>query len=295
MRVFLALVATALVLVAVPVTSAQDVPATGIVVTPEAPLAPIAPGSAGSQAFTAEVGCFEMVLGGGSTTLNISVVGPSWAGASAQSIELSPADCPTASGVLNVTGSIDYAISASAPGMAPESVEVTASIGDSLGTATTSVTAGYRGTYTLGTDTEFPVQVTEDTVTFNILLTVDANADTMVMFATDDEVQTMGTIAVPTFLNFRDLSGPTTSEVSVTYTAPTAAWEQDRFQFTTWSHYLNDGAVKSPDQVITWSFDNAGTTTGNGADEGEDSPGAPLVLLSLALVGVAMVLRRRAA
>ncbi len=265
-----------------------------VTITPDEELAAINPEGTATIGFTASLACSELVpgvvTGGGSQSESLTLTYPEGL-TGPETVDLSFSGSPCASnptGSTTTTGSIDVTALASAPGM--EALNIAAASHDTAAGALT-VQVGYRMGHSFIVDVEFPLEVGDEPVTWNGTLTVTANADTMVMTLKEKKSE-YGTVSgIFDFKNFRDIPAEGSTEtIMFTYTPASQGWETDSSEFIMWSHYINDGAMKTPDETINWTFVNT-----QSADEepAKGSPGFGVVALMGLLGAAAVTLRRR--
>ncbi len=262
----------------------------GITVVASEPIDPVDPGTTATQEFSVSVGCATILQAGGSSTVAVNVSAPVWMGATGTDVELDPTGCIPGGSVAG-NGTITYAPTNAAPGFQPAEIAITAMLGDETGETTTTAQAGYRPGYQFTFAPGTTIMVTNASESVTMQITVTANADTMLMFEAVEGA--MGSVAIPTFINVVDQIGQeTTLTQDLTYTPPLDDWTEDTFIFKTWSHYMQDGDLKTPDQQVTLVFVNDLPPGSGGDSEEEESPGVAVPILIGALAAIAIARRR---
>lgn len=222
---------------------------------------------------------------------------PEWLNATDTTVTFDASACITGgspTGSLQESGTIEVTPTAAAPGMSPTTITLEA---DDGATADTDVQVEYVHGYMLMFDAEaFPMEVGGDEETFNATVHLFANARSMAMFQVVEKPEYLSVTGLPDFKTVGDAELAGEMEFMQTYpitvTPPsTGSWEEDSITFKTWSHFLDDGNVKTEDQTITWTFTNAGPAPSD--DESNGSPGGGVVLVTLGLLGAALVALRR--
>jgi hypothetical protein len=269
-------------------------------------------GTAQTLIFSATLSCDEFgdastIEGQGEVTRTVTFTYPTgFSGPASADVVFNGQSCIPPEGdpsgdvvVNNLT--VEITPNAGASGMKP--LDVALASGDATGAIPFKL--AYKPGYALIVDQTFPVEVSKDPETgewipveFTGTISISSNADTMVMMSvTSDEKQQFGNID-GLFVNsphiFRDLTtdqieNGIEKEVAFKYTPTSDDWAQDTLTFTTWSHFLNDGEMKTTDDVVTWTFTNA-------EFDGEESNGAPgfeASLLVVSLIGAAAIIGRR--
>ncbi len=273
----------------VPGTAAQaQLP--GVELVFEEPAGPVPYDGTTELNFTATIGCLGILTSSGSTDLEVTTDGaPAYLGIQNKTVSFDEADCVAGSGVLTITDSLSMTPTSEAPGLSTTEVTIVAAHGDASDSSTIPITVDYKMGYTWATNITFPYEMTGESVTFDLTLTVDTNAVTMVMF--ESVTAPLGILPAPFPYTFNDPMANSTHTVQITYQAPLGDWTNDTAVIKTWSHYLNDGAVKTADEEMTFTFTRAAGAA-SGGDDGKDSPGVALPVM-LALLGAAMVVARR--
>ncbi len=267
-----------------PVAAAQTI-------TPDEDPAVLTPEGITSVGFTASESCLsiatDIITGGTNAAIDYAVTYPAGlTGPDTVTVTYSGADClGDLSGNVDGTSSLDITALPEAPGMASLQVAV--------GDGSLPVQVDYIKGHTFTVDTTFPIEVGAEPVTWNATLVVDSNADTMVMTLTDEKAQFGSIGGLFPFKNF--IAPPpegTTETIQFTYTPTATDWEEDKIVFTMWSHFIDDGDMKTPDDTIEWTFVNVNDH--GSQDEGKkDSPGLGAVALVGLLGAAAVALRRR--
>ncbi len=262
----------------------------GVTLSFETPAGPLPHNASSELPFTATINCVGVLSSGGSTDVVIATDNaPAYLGIQNKTVSFTNTDCLNPSGSVDVSDSLTMTPTADAPGMSTMEVTFTASHAGASDSATIPITLDYKMGYTWSTDISFPYELAEDSVTFNITLMVDTNAVTMVMFETVEAP--LGILTPPFPYTFNDPMAQNTHVVEVTYQAPVGAWTNDTATLKTWSHFLDDGGLKTPDEQMVFTFTRAAGTSANGGDD-KDSPGIALPGL-LALLGAALYVARR--
>lgn len=238
------------------------------------------------------------LTGGGSAEYTVTVTEPpAWLNATDATVTFDATGCVTnPTGSLQESGSIDLATAAGAPGMTPTTI--TLSTDDGGATQDTDVQVEYvKGYMLLFPADEFPLEIGGEAETFNATIHLFANARSMAMFQVVEKPEYLSVSGLPDFKTVGDdeLAGDLEfmQEYPITVTPPSSgSWEEDSITFTTWSHFLDDGDMKTEDETITWTFTNAAPAQANG-DDSNDSPGGGVVLVGLGLLGAAFVALRR--
>lgn len=261
---------------------------------------PITLGAGNSTAlpFTITLDCVEdIILSGaaadfGEYTATITPTGPSWLALAPMEMTIDGSACLTAipSATISAGGSIDLTPNATAPGMSLETLML-----DADGAmASVDVQVEYVPGYEFVVDGTFPMELGHDGESFGGVIHQFGNARSMAMFEIIDAGDCVTVTGLPEFYVADDseLAGDLESEVPVTLTATPKCeeWTESSFTFKTWSHFLDDGAAKTDDMEITWTFTPA---EHEHEEESEDSPGAGVLLGALGLLGAAFVIARR--
>jgi hypothetical protein len=293
---FLAAVLLALAAVAAaPTASAQG---TGLTLVAEDLATPVPFEGSSAIPFTLEVGCLGAVTGQ-TTTVTVAPTGevPSWLTVTPFEGEVAPASCLTGMGTQSITGTIPIAVTADAPGVVDHTLNLVASLGSATSEDAAVFTVAYEWNYSLVPDVTFPLAVTGPSVSFNLTVTQASNARSMVMM---EEVQTSaGVISGLTSMAYENQAGqPATKTFTITYTAPTGAWDNATVNFVAYGHFLLlDSRAGDYDDgtPITWTFSNAGSGPSGGDGGEKESPAPAGVLLALGLVALAALARRKSA
>lgn len=268
-----------------------------VTATPDETLTAIAPDATTTVPFTATMACTDFVdegtiTGMGSSVQSFAVTYPAGlSGPATVDVSIPGEPCLTSpTGSSSAAGNLPVTAEATAPGMTRLDITLTASDDTA---STISVQVGYRMGHSLIIDREFPIEVGAEPVTWNGTLTVTANADTMVMTQTTEKAQ-FGTVGgVFPFKNFLDPMN-TVNEVQImfTYTPSATEWTDDKMAFTLWSHFMDDGAQKTDDDMIEWTFVNTNDHGGE-PDDSKGSPGFGALSLIGLVAAAAFVARRR--
>ncbi len=293
-----------------PMAQAQS-PPTGMTFVLDDPVDYLPYDGAGNLNYTVTVGCLEILQNTGATTVNVASDAPPLGitiGGDT-SVELDETACLTNNGFATATGTLTITPASDAPGRQPAPITVTATYGTLSAQDDTTVEVAYRPGYNPSIEEEMPITVNGDTHVFNLTLTVTSNTATMAMFelldASNGGADTLGSITLPNFINFFEVdpANGTTQVIEITYRAPASSWTNDTVVFKTWSHWMQDGDLKTEDQIITWNFvsgtghehqDHEHDETNKNDDKFLGIPGPGPVLL-LGLLSVALwVARRRA-
>lgn len=296
MRLLMATLCALLLLV--PMAAAQE---HEIEVSPHAPAAPVPAG--GSMELFADVtmDCSFIVLRGGSAQVDYTFEGlPDGVGANASSTDLDGTDCLAGLPASSLTRNVTVTVTASrdAAGLVPFDFTILAS-GESLsGSAEGSgtfqdVMVDYGPGHAIDPgDATF--EVTGGEVSFNLTVSVSANAKTMVMFE-DVERPSGARLDGLKSVTFDVAEGHREEVLPITFKAPSGDWDELAVTFTHVSH-CQEGEECDPlgHEEVTWTFTNAGGAA-PADDEGDskESPGPVAGLLVLALVGLALRARRR--
>lgn len=248
--------------------------------------------------FTITVECLEDVLlgvagdpaGVGSYAVEVTAAGPTWLTAEPVTINVDTSACLTAVPDLAISegGAISVVPLASAPGMSMQTLTLDAN----GATAATDVQVEYVFGYDFIVDQEFPLDIGHDGANFTAIIHQFANARSMAMFEILAPAECVTVAGIPEFYVADDaeLGGDNESMLPVTIrvTPRCEEWTEDSLTFKTWNHFLDDGAMKTPDEEITWTFRAAQDED----SESEDSPGVG-ALAVLGLLGAALVVLRR--
>lgn len=252
-----------------------------------------------SVPFTVTVDCVNDVLLGlagnpaavGSYAVEVTLSGPSWVAAEPVTINVDTSACLTAVPDLAISegGAINVAATPEAPGMTTQPVTL-----DANGAmATTDIQVEYVPGYMFMVDETFPLEVGHHGANFSAVIHQFANARSMAMFEILEPADCVAVSGLPEFYVADDtqLGGSNESMLPVTIrvTPRCEDWEEDTFTFKTWNHFLDDGAVKTSDQEITWTFMSAH----DDHDESADSPGVGAVALFGLLAAAFVAVRRR--
>ncbi|MGB0651869.1 MAG: hypothetical protein ACPGQL_01605 [Thermoplasmatota archaeon] len=268
-----------------------------LTVNPTVPSEPIAYDGATDLPFTVDVGCaIFLEAQDPSTTVTVGIPdAPSWLSVSDVSVAADPAACLSGAGSTTLSGALSLSPGSDAVGMTNTPLTVTASVGEFTSTSTADIKVAYKMGYTHTMNLTFPYTVPEGTekVLVEYVATVDANAPTMVMW---DHVQkpVLGGMPAPFPHTFQDPVAENEFTFILEYTVPDGKWTNETVILKTWSHYLEQGDLKTDDEEIVLTFINGDTgSSGSGNGDGEDSPGVALPVLLLGLLAVAGVVARR--
>ncbi len=293
MRLWTLLAVGLLAIATIPGTSAQG---TGVTLSATAPEGNIPYAGTTEIPFDLTVGCVTLLEAGLTTqspSPSASIVAenaPAFLGIENTTVAFAAGDCAGTSGSAVASGVISMTPTMEAPGMSTNEITLLATIGGGTASTTVPITIDYKMGYTWATNITFPYEMTGDSVTFDLTLTVDTNALTMVMFET--VTAPLGILAAPFPYTFNDPIAMNNHTVQLTYQAPVGDWTNDTAVIKTWSHYLNDGALKTADENMTFMFTRAPGTASGGNGDGKDSPGLALPAI-VALLGAALVAARR--
>ncbi|MGB1585420.1 MAG: hypothetical protein ACPHID_00030 [Thermoplasmatota archaeon] len=249
--------------------------------------------------FEVTLGCSEF-LASQSASIDIALETdlPDYFGADSETVNFAPgADC--ANPALSIVKEIDLTINPTSDAMAyvPETFTVTATGGGLTGSvAHEPLQIAYKPGHTMTTSIDFPYEFTEadnGSVAFDIGLDITANGNTMVMFL---DIGVNGSISN---LFHQVVNLPAGEErqrnLSVVWTPPAGAWEEDVISFYTYSHCLDgpsDACGPTNEQNVTWVIKNMAATPTTDDGDGEDAPGLPILGLGVVLVAVALLRRR---
>jgi MYXO-CTERM domain-containing protein len=251
---------------------------------------------------TVVIGC-DLVLttGGGTATVSMEEL-PTWLSAAPQSFEVEPTECLPGA-LENITREIKMAVTpaASAPGLVAASLNATVTYtGAVRGNASAAIevppaAVAYRPGHRITPegDQTFTVPAT-GAFTFDLTIEVLANARTMVMF--EDKVMSDPSAFITGLKahTYDVAAGETRETRKVVFTPPEGAWESMTVKFRTFSHCL-DGpdCGETGERIVTWTFVNQTPGVAPGAEaETKDAPGfTPFAML--AVVALALLLRRR--
>lgn len=270
---------------ALPASAQDDV--SGVRLTASDVSAPIPYAGSGTIDTTVNVGCVELLQNPTVSTVTVSASAPSWFDADSATGTVSVQGCVNASGSVSVNVPLAFNVAPSAPGVLPQVINLTASFGSVTSeVAQPTITVEYYSNYTVVPRTAFPVEVTGGSATFEVAMTQNSNAVSMIMVqntATDNGVFAgLGSV---------EYQPGQTRIFNATFTAPGTEWTNATVTFDTFGHYTIAGLTPGDlmdKKTYVWTFVNVDETT-NGEDK--KSP-APLALL--ALVGAALALRRKA-
>lgn len=213
-------------------------------------------------------------------------------------LSFDPADCvgpippsgaPT--GAITGEGVLKLKVGAQAPGVVNQTVNVTATLGEATTTQAGSYNVSYRPAHTIAPSITFPYTMTSPEVTFQLRVTIDANARSMVMFTNIQADR--GTIQ-----GFQSevYEPPAVKTFNITYKAPAGAWSEAHVKFHHYSHILlketgKDGPAQL-EQDVEWVFVN-GMPEGQTSDGSVDAPDSMAVVAALGILGAALFARRR--
>lgn len=249
--------------------------------------------------FTVTVDCLQDVLVGtleGMGSYAVTVTGTASVGtitSPGTTVSFSPDDCadPTAGGTATKAGVLSVS-DAGSVGMEKIEVALDANGATDIANVIVDYAPGYDFTFEGGPTFE----VSEDSISFPAEIAITANAMSMAMFQVT-EAPKFGIIeGLPEFMNVASplVSGDGIVPLEITYTPTSSNWESDSITFTTWSHFINDGSMKTQDQVITWTFNNANAGPGGAgsSSENKESPGAGILIVGLGILAAVAVARR---
>lgn len=274
----------------------------GVSISPPDATTTLAAEGTTALSFNVTASCDEFVpdaiTGQGTVEYTVTATAlPAWLNASEATVAFDATGCLTnPTGSLQESGSIDLTTAAGAPGMAPTAITLEADEG--AATADADVQVEYVKGYMLMFPADaFPMEVGAEATTFNATVHLFANARSMAMFQVLERPEYLSVSGIPDFKTVGDeeLAGDMEfmQDYPITVTPPTTGtWEEDSITFKTWSHFLDDGNVKTEDETITWTFVNTAPAQ-TGGDDSNDSPGGGVVLVGLGLLGAAFVALRR--
>ena len=250
--------------------------------------------------FDVTLGCVEFVTGASQEiSISLETSGlPDYFNPSSDPVTFAPgADCLTAQ---EITQSVDLKLSPGADAWAYVSsgFKVIATDGADLSAELDHdpIQIAYIPGHTMETSVAFPYEYTEadaGEVVFDIALDISANGNTMVMF---ENVGANGTVNNLFHQIFNLVGGEERSRnLTVTWTPPAGAWEEDVISFYTYSHCLDgpsEDCGPTNEDNVTWVIKNMAASGPGGEPADEGSPGVPFVLVAVALVAIALLRRR---
>jgi hypothetical protein len=264
------------------------------------PSAPISYSGTTDVPIEVTVGCAVILQAGGEAAVDFTYGDvPAWLNVEEPSLTAGPQPSCLLDmeGTVVLTGNLGLTPAFEAPGMNETTFTVMASVdtqGEPAESAPQDVTVmiEFRPNYTIATDITFPYNVTEDEVRFNVTVTMDANARSMVMF--EEVSASEGSF---TGLASQTYDAPPEVRVfPVVFTPPDGDWTQSNVTFRVFSHYLpltGTAGDAMGTQNPVWVFTN-GNPGGSGGDGGKGVPGVGPVFLIGGLLGLAVIVRRRA-
>ncbi|HUR61350.1 MAG TPA: hypothetical protein VM286_03170 [Candidatus Thermoplasmatota archaeon] len=225
--------------------------------------------------------------------IDVAVVNPpAWMNAEAQDIEMDPKGCiGSIDGYQTVAGEYKIGLGPGAPGILPQSVNLTASLEgvDDSESAPKQLQfkVQFHGNYTLTPSVQFPLKVTGNQANFTVTLTNTGNSRNMIMV--EDMHASTGAFSG---LGSEVYDPPKTVTLPVVFKAPAKCWTNATVQFTTATHYLTLSQLAgSYHEVRHYSWDFTNAEAGNCKDT-KSSPLGGWVLVS-SILGAAFVARRR--
>ncbi|MEA3191319.1 MAG: hypothetical protein QOD77_1901 [Thermoplasmata archaeon] len=225
---------------------------------------------------------------------------PAWLNLSAPlTLSYDPADCtgpipPTAapSGAITGQGVLKLKAGPLAPGVVNQTVNVTATLGDETQTKAGSYNVTYHAAHTITPSITFPYTMTSGEVTFQLRVTIDANARSMVMFTNIQADR--GTIQ-----GFQSevYEPPAVKTFNITYKAPAGAWTEAHVKFHNYSHILlKETGKDGPAQLAKdhdWVFVNGNPDGVTPGTDSEPAPDGMALVAALGILGAALVARRK--
>ncbi len=256
------------------------------------------PGTTTDLEVTGTISCQDFITAGKQTlTVTLSSDAPDeWGPADGTLTFTAGADCLSASTSTTATGKVSFTPTADAMGLIGETITIAAT-GDLEDTVQRNelMWVAYQPGHTMETSIDFPYELTESKLTFNLTITITANTNTMVMF--ENVTTTGGNVAGLSHEQFFFTAGEErTRTKTISWEPPTGEWEEATISFYNYSHCLifdfGDCDAEVEDN-ISWTITNGGVPSPEPEGDGDKgSPGAG-ILLVLAAVGAALVLRRR--
>lgn len=200
--------------------------------------------------------------------------------------------CGSGTGTYTTTVNYPFAVTAAAPGVTPQVLNLTANLGDNAFATPVSVNFNvqFHANYTVTPSVQVPLTVTGKSANFTVAIANSANARSMVMVeqvhASTGTFSGLGSVPyVP----------PQTMTFPVTFKAPDSCWTTATVDFHTASHFLllNQQAGSYRDErTYTYQFHNGIACTPGKANTSKSSPVGGLVVLP-AVLGAALLARRR--
>jgi len=288
-----------MLLAAVPAAAQSD----SITVTPMEPEGPVPPGGSLTLYADVAVDCLLIIQNAGSLEVSFAFPdAPTGVNASVEPVSYDAQGCLTSpaplDGTLIKNITVDVSASEDAPGLTPFALTMEATGDDQTGSGDfQGLMVDYSPGHTIDPGNGETFEVRGGQVSFNLTIDVTANARTMVMFE-DKDVPAGAKLDGLSAVTFEVAAGERTATLPVTFQAPQGDWEELEVSFTNFSHCL-DGSPCDPvqQQQVTWTFVNMGGaptgTDGDGGDEGEESPGAGMLLVALGVLAAALVAARR--
>jgi hypothetical protein len=235
-------------------------------------------------------------------TASVTVQGPpTWLTVTPATVTLPAQSClsstnPAGSGYVAASGNLGLRVSADAPGVVHQTVNVTASLALPNGESQTdgeslAFNVTYFVNYTVAPSVTFPATVTGRGLNFTVAITYNANAPGMVMV--EGMKESSGKLSGLGSVHY--LPGETKT-FAVRYEAPSQVWNETQVTFTTFAHYAINGTPLSGPSMLTrdttWVFRNGNP---GGAPDAEESPlGATSVVALLAALALVQARRRKA-
>lgn len=244
---------------------------------------------------TVTVDCAEILAANNDLKVPVSTTGlPDWFGAGTAEASFALTDCapPSVSASKDVT--LTFTPTADAFGLDPYGFTVNA--GTDSAPYTGPIQVGYLDGHQISSDMEFPYVLTdadEGRVTWNVTIDVTANSQTMVMF--QNLQYSVGKVSGISHQIFDVETEDTTRTLTATFEAPDFEWEEATITFWNYSHCLKGtDCPPTNSQNLTWVIQNGAGGPSNGGGDGKDSPGLAPVTLTIALVAITLLARRRA-
>lgn len=247
---------------------------------------------------TVEAACALILQEAGSSDVTVSVDGEGYVTADDATVELDATECVgSTSGIISGDGTVTLEPVDDTLGLKAFNITFSASLGES---SDTDEVQGVQLDYLPGHDMDpagdQTFDVTNGTITFPLEVEITANAKSMVMF--ERISASAGSVSGFSSMVFDVPNDVREETFQVKWTAPSGDWDEETVTFYTYSHCLDDTNTLPCDEHqpadVTWTFVNAGGSSGDNTTGGDDkdSPGLPLVGAVVAIGLVALARRR---
>lgn len=291
----LAGLAALVLLVSLPSATAQGDPTAVTLTVTGAGTVPYAGG--GSFDVTVGVGCATLLQAASDPTAMVTVTdAPAWFTFTDAPVDIDPTGCVAGGGTATGTGKLEFTVSAAAPAVTPQVVQLQASIAETDSNAMGGTfTVAYKSSYNVTPTVSFPLSVTNKTTTFTVTGEQASNAPSMIMV--DDFSASCGSVSGIGALQYNNEAGkPDKKTYTVTFTAPKGEWTTCTLTLKVYGHFNFNGQAGDPTdrKTLTWDITNGGVEAEGKEGGSKDSPAPVGAITALGLLGLAAVLRRKA-